>query len=183
MRHGQIRIIAGELCGRHIPYVPTNARPTPAKLRKALFDILGYIESYNFFDLFAGSGSVGIEAISRGVKRTTFIEIEKSACNLIRKNLDALNIGERRAKIICCEALRWLASHKLDTNEIIFASPPYITEFLYKVLSAFEKKYYGLPGETILVLQYPKRLIRKEIFSNEPSRIHTVGDDVLIFWF
>lgn len=183
MKKGQIRIIAGELSGRYIPYVPSRTRPSPAKLRKALFDILGDIDGVIFFDLFAGSGSVGIEAISRGAKQVTFIEIEKTACNLIKKNLDALHIDKDRTCVIRSEAMRWMMSHLPEENEIIFASPPYIADFLPLVLSVFEEKFHELRNNSVAILQYPERLIRESKIIRTPSRIHIVGDDALIFWF
>src|SRR6185369_3719816 len=93
-----MRVIAGKYRSRNIESLPGNeTRPTYDRLKETLFNILqsaGVIEGATFLDLFAGTGSVGIEALSRGAERVVFVESNRKAANLIRNNLKSLNIDE-----------------------------------------------------------------------------------------
>ena len=103
-------------------------RPTPDKLRKTLFDILAAeAEGATFLDAYAGTGSVGIEALSRGAMRAIFLEKHKGAVALVRENLESLGLLPR-ALVIAGPALRELGRHRAD---IVFLDPPYPLEKEY----------------------------------------------------
>ncbi len=178
----RITITGGTACGRKISVVPQKVRPTPARLRRALFDILGDIENLHFIDLFAGSGAVGIEALSRSAKPVKFIEIEKMQCRAIAKNIASVGLADVEHKIICTDALRWLSKFEPDSDTIVFASPPYIEKFLPKILNAMCEFGSRFTSDNIVaVLQFPKRSLPAK-YDEPPSRVHIVGDDALIFW-
>jgi len=103
-------------------------RPTPDKLRETLFDILGAeVVGATFLDAYAGTGSVGIEALSRGAMRAVFLEKHRGAVAVIRENLESLGaLG--RALVIPGPALRELGKHRAD---IVFLDPPYLQEKEY----------------------------------------------------
>src|SRR6266852_1062702 len=92
-----MRIIAGEFRSRVLKSVPGDAtRPTPDRLRETLFDILSpRIEGATFLDAYAGTGAVGIEALSRGARHTFFLEKNRVALETIRQNLASLKLGAR----------------------------------------------------------------------------------------
>src|ERR1041384_5857800 len=92
-----MRVIAGEFRSRRLKSIPGLAtRPTPDRLRETLFDILApRIEGTVFLDAYAGTGAVGIEALSRGAARVLFIESSRAAAAVIRDNLASLGIGSR----------------------------------------------------------------------------------------
>src|SRR5579862_1486568 len=92
-----MRVIAGEFRSRRLNTIPGLAlRPTPDRLREALFNVLApRIEGAIFLDAYAGTGAVGIEALSRGAARAIFIEKHFSAVRVIRENLEALGIADR----------------------------------------------------------------------------------------
>src|SRR5438270_7518207 len=96
-----MRVIGGEFRSRRLQSMQgTEVRPTPDKMRETLFDILGpAIEGNVFVDAFAGTGAVGIEALSRGARHAVFIEKNRVAADLIKANLAALGIGPR-ARVI-----------------------------------------------------------------------------------
>src|SRR5262249_51249679 len=96
-----MRVIAGEFRSRRLASVPgLDTRPTPDRLRETLFDILMHeIEGAVFVDAYAGTGAVGIEALSRGARLAVFLEKDKHAVEVIRENLAALKISGR-ARII-----------------------------------------------------------------------------------
>ncbi len=118
-----MRVIAGEFRSRRIKSLPgLEMRPTPDKLRETLFNILGpQVAGETFLDAYAGTGAVGIEALSRGAARVIFLEKSRSAVELIRENLEALGV-RGRAVVIAGPALRELGKHRAG---IVFLDPPY----------------------------------------------------------
>src|SRR5437867_2741977 len=96
-RMGRMRVIAGEFRSRRLKTLPgLTLRPTPDRLREALFNVLApRIEGVTFLDAYAGSGSVGIEAISRGARHAIFVEKHFAAVKTIRENLASLGIEDR----------------------------------------------------------------------------------------
>lgn len=118
-----MRIIAGEFRSRRIESVPgMDVRPTPDRLRESLFSILmPVIDGAHFVDAYAGCGSVGLEAISRGARRATFIEKSHTAIEVLRRNVASLKVHDRAA------VLRGKAAQVLEGIEadIIFLDPPY----------------------------------------------------------
>jgi 16S rRNA (guanine(966)-N(2))-methyltransferase RsmD len=125
-----MRVIAGEFRSRRIKSLPgTELRPTPDRLRETLFDIIAAeVPGAVFLDAYAGTGAVGIEALSRGAKRAVFLEKNKPALALIRTNLDSLGLLPRAA-VISGPALRELGTYQAD---IVFLDPPYPLENEYR---------------------------------------------------
>ena len=126
-----IRITAGEWRGRAIRTVPGQAvRPSPAMLREALFNIIGpAIAGARFLDLCAGSGAVGIEALSRGAAHATFVDAHPASLAVIRRNLETLGALERatllrRDAVPACAEL----ARRDGRFEIAFLDPPYDTD-------------------------------------------------------
>src|SRR5262245_44416850 len=108
-----MRVIAGEFRSRRLKSIPgLDTRPTPDRLREALFDILApRIENSTFLDAYAGTGSVGIEALSRGAAHAIFLEKSRRAAQVIHENLRSLDL-ERRATVVLGKAVRELARHR-----------------------------------------------------------------------
>src|SRR5271154_2093467 len=124
-----MRVIGGEFRSRRLQSMPgTDVRPTPDKVRESLFSILSpAIEGTVFVDAYAGTGAVGIEALSRGARYSVFIEKNREAANLIKSNLAALK-AEARARVIHGSAALYLG--KIDAD-IVFIDPPYPKEREY----------------------------------------------------
>jgi 16S rRNA (guanine966-N2)-methyltransferase len=124
-----MRVIGGEFRSRRLKTVPGLAtRPTPDRLRETLFDLLApRIAGAVFLDAYAGTGAVGIEALSRGAARCVFLESNRVAVQVIRQNLQSLGI-ENRARIVPGRVLATLASQQAD---IVFIDPPYEQEGEY----------------------------------------------------
>src|SRR6056297_829050 len=120
-----MRVVAGELGGRRLVAPEgTSTRPTTDPARKAIFNALdsaGLVEGALVVDLFAGSGAIGIEALSRGAERCVFVERDRSAVRALQENLDALELGSR-SDILASDALT--AASRVD-GDIVFADPPY----------------------------------------------------------
>jgi 16S rRNA (guanine(966)-N(2))-methyltransferase RsmD len=118
-----MRVIGGEFRSRRLKTIPGSAtRPTPDRLRETLFDILApRIQGVLFLDAYAGTGAVGIEALSRGARQAIFIEKNHAPLDALRGNLKSLGL-EERAQVFCGKARVVLARLKAD---IVFLDPPY----------------------------------------------------------
>ncbi|MDH5752458.1 MAG: 16S rRNA (guanine(966)-N(2))-methyltransferase RsmD [Deltaproteobacteria bacterium] len=121
-----LRIVAGTLGGRRIAAPPgRETRPTSERVREALFSSLGHLvdwEGLQVVDLFAGSGALGIEALSRGAARAVFVESNARAAALIRANLKSLELAPPRARVVATRAESWL-----DRTEKTAADGPQTT--------------------------------------------------------
>jgi 16S rRNA (guanine966-N2)-methyltransferase len=123
-----VRVIAGALGGRRLKAPRgTVTRPTSDRVREALFAALGEIAGARVLDLFAGSGALGIEALSRGAQRAVFVERDARAAAVLRENLTALSIGSEHAELRRAEVLRALQSarERAETYDLCFIDPPY----------------------------------------------------------
>src|SRR5690348_17601530 len=105
----QIRIVAGSLRGRKLTCtVNANLRPTPQMVREALFSILGNaVPDRQFFDVFAGTGVVGLEAVSRGASMVTFIERDFRLIGELERHISEFGVGEQ-ARIARTDVYRWI---------------------------------------------------------------------------
>jgi 16S rRNA (guanine966-N2)-methyltransferase len=131
-----VRVIAGEKGGRRLGTPAGLAtRPTSDRVREAAFSMLeshGLLSGAAVWDLFAGSGALGIEALSRGAARATFVDSAKPATAVVRANLAKLGYGPDRATVVCAEVLKWV--HGLDGGpspdgtgpSLVLADPPYM---------------------------------------------------------
>lgn len=124
-KNNRVRIIAGEWRGRMIdfPDIP-ELRPSSDRVKETVFNWLrSYIEHCVALDLFAGSGALGMEALSRGAASVCFVEKNRTATNSISKNLEKLKASN--AQVINQDALSFIETQKLDSFDLIFLDPPY----------------------------------------------------------
>ena len=133
-----MRIVAGKYRGRLLkPVRGLDVRPTSDRLRETLFNILApRIAGTRFLDLCAGSGAVGMEALSRGAIHVTFVDQSRPACSVIRDNLASIDI-EAEATVLCRDAVaavRWFASQGTQFD-VVFFDPPYASGIYSAVLS------------------------------------------------
>jgi 16S rRNA (guanine966-N2)-methyltransferase len=172
-----MRIIGGELRSRRLKSLPGLAlRPTPERLRETLFDILApRIPGCCFLDAYAGSGAVGIEALSRGAARAIFIEKRRAAVDVIRENLAALGL-EQRAEVVAGAALACLGRFSPD---IAFLDPPYDLE--RECGSAL--RLLGQTPPPLVVVQHAARFALKEEYGAlRRFRLLKQGDNALSFF-
>ena len=117
-----MRIIAGSHRGRRIVAPKGRAtRPTSDRVRENAFNLIGPVDDADAIDLFAGSGALGLEALSRGAARVTFVESDREACRVINANLDSL---ELRGTVLCQDVPRALAQERGD-YDLVLCDPPY----------------------------------------------------------
>jgi 16S rRNA (guanine966-N2)-methyltransferase len=136
-----VRIIAGEYRGRVLKSPPSmQIRPTSDRLRETLFNVIApRIEGARFLDLCAGSGAVGIEALSRGAIHATFVDKSRKMCGLVEANLDLCGVPEEQTEVVMGDAadfLRRSAARDAEGWDVIFYDPPYATDYA-PVLEAF----------------------------------------------
>ena len=117
-----MRVVAGEFKGRRLQ-APRGARtrPTADRVREALFAMLGDVSGARVLDLYAGSGALGIEALSRGAESATFVERDRHALAALRRNLDAVGAD---ALVVARDVERFLA-RQTGTFDLVFCDPPY----------------------------------------------------------
>lgn len=185
-QNARVRIIAGELRGRRIACTVTEElRPTPDAVRGALFSILGdAVPDRPFFDVFAGTGAVGLEAISRGAKNTTFVERDFSFASQIERNLREFHVADR-GRITRADVYRWAERWQPLESEPanLFLSPPFadlshrLDQFLTLVATLREKVP---PGSTVTVqaeLGFPDEQLPGSGWDRR-----TYGRNVLLIW-
>ncbi len=150
---GELRIIGGAWRGRKIRFPGVEGlRPTPDRVRETLFNWLApFISGSRCLDLFAGSGALGIEALSRGAASATFIEREREAADRLRETVDSLAPG--RARVIRADALAWLAG-PATPFDIAFIDPPFDTDL--RTFAAAELEARGwLAPQAFIYLEEP----------------------------
>ena len=162
-----MRITGGEFGGRTLKTLPGElVRPTLDRVRQALFNILGpRLSGAAVLDLFAGSGALGLEALSRGASRAVFVEKDRRAVAVIRENVETLGVVER-ASVRCMDALKSVASLAAlgGPFDVVLIDPPYrvamqvvggskFGEFLESLWSAGVVE----PARGLVVLQHDRR--------------------------
>jgi 16S rRNA (guanine966-N2)-methyltransferase len=179
-----MRIIGGKAKGRILQFPSSSReRPTSDFLREALFNLLGSLEQKSFLDLFAGSGSVGIEAASRGAQEVVLIEKDKKIAAVAQRNIIVCNF-DKDCRIIARDISNGLCD--LFKNEykfdVVFADPPYSRGLVGKTMELL-KENPVFTKETVVVIQHSVRedievhLDKKTILKDQRK----YGDNVLTF--
>jgi 16S rRNA (guanine(966)-N(2))-methyltransferase RsmD len=172
-----MRVIGGEFRSRRLRSISGEAtRPTPDRLRETLFDILrGRVAGADFVDAYAGTGSVGIEALSRGSRHAWFLERDRTALEAIRENLASLGLAAR-ATVTPGPVLKTIAGVRGD---IVFLDPPYALEREYAV--ALEA--LGGNPPPLVIVQHSVRLRLAERYGTlGRTRSVRQGDNQLSFY-
>jgi 16S rRNA (guanine(966)-N(2))-methyltransferase RsmD len=162
--------------------MPLGIRPTQDKVRKAFFDILGDIQGLSFLELFAGSGSIGFEAASRGVADLTLVEHNRDCLITIKHNIDSLQLGScdlypKEAE----EAIKMLYRGK-KKFDIIFLDPPYYRELSKKTLQMLESYDILAPCGFIIVQHFKKDSLPDKLGVLNLFRQSKYGDTILSFY-
>jgi 16S rRNA (guanine966-N2)-methyltransferase len=173
-----MRVIAGRFRRRLLKSVPgMNVRPTPDRLRESLFNILtGRVENSMFLDAYAGTGAVGIEALSRGARRAILIERRADALEVLRDNLRVLGIGSDEARVLRGSAVTLLPGLQCD---IAFLDPP------YDATKEYSDGLAGLveSGCRLAIAQHHSKLVLDDSYGPfRKTRVVKQGDNSLSFF-
>jgi 16S rRNA (guanine966-N2)-methyltransferase len=151
----RVRIVGGNLGGR-VLRAPSGAatRPTSEKVREAVFNILGHllgpVDGSHVLDLFAGTGALGLEALSRGAAHATFVDSARSAVVAIRGNLRALGVDDR-ATVVAGDAVVSAARHAPAAPwRLVFVDPPYRSDLASRAVAALPAEHLA-PGAVIVI--------------------------------
>jgi len=156
---GTVRIVAGTLGGRRLAAPPGRAtRPTSDKVREAIFAVLGPPPAdSHVLDLFAGSGAMAIEALSRGCQAATLLDTAKGALATIRANVRALGVAERTT-VLACDALAFLrASHRGPPWTWVFLDPPYSSHLGTEALARLGAEAVQLTHDAVVIVEHDRR--------------------------
>ena len=142
---GQVRIIGGQWRGRKLHF-PQSApvRPTPDRVRETLFNWLQFeLPGLRCLDLFAGSGALGLEALSRGAAETVFVERDPAAAAALKENLRLLDCD--RGLVVVADAFSYLRTRAAAPFDLVFLDPPYGERWLAPALEALEAGHWMAP--------------------------------------
>jgi 16S rRNA (guanine966-N2)-methyltransferase len=173
-----MRIIAGEYKGRNLKSPPSmQVRPTSDRLRETLFNVIApRIEGARFLDLCAGSGAVGIEALSRGAEHVTFVDRSRKMCQLIEANVQLCRIPEDEFEIYQTTAEDFIRQEKIYPWDIVFFDPPYKEDYL-RTLELLGR-YEGL----LIVEHHHKNELPETAGNLRRTRVLKQGDSSLSFY-
>lgn len=180
-----LRVVGGHLGGRRIKTPQGRAtRPTSERVREALFNVLQHLDALGgarVLDLFAGSGALGIEALSRGAAHATFIESHGRTAALIRGNLRALEIPESYWSVKAVRAEGFLDASKEEGGwTLIFMDPPYGADNALPALSLLVA-HPGIPAEALVVVEAAAREPAPEVGGLEQIQVNRYGDTQVIY--
>jgi 16S rRNA (guanine966-N2)-methyltransferase len=181
-----IRIVAGSLRGRKLTCTVTaNLRPTPQMVREALFSILGNaVPDRPFFDVFAGTGVVGLEAISRGASCVNFIERDFRLIAELERHIDAFGIAEK-ARIARTDVYRWIERWQASTEPVtIFLSPPFrdFERHLDDLLNVIAQLQQRVQPGSVIVLQAESKAPLDELPARTDWDERRYGRNHLLIW-
>jgi 16S rRNA (guanine966-N2)-methyltransferase len=181
-----MRVIAGNYRGRNLRSPPSmQVRPTSDRLRETLFNVLApRIEGARFLDLCAGSGAIGIEALSRGAAHVTFVDRSRKMCGLVESNLDLCGVPEDETEVVLSEAAEFLrrASTRVEQKwDIAFFDPPYAIDYM-PVLAVFGAGAILNNDGILIVEHHHKNELKDAIGDIRRWRILKQGDSSLSFY-
>jgi len=172
----KLRVSGGEARGRRLK-APKNIRPTQGMVKQAIFNMVGpRIVGARVLDLFAGSGALGIEALSRGAASVTFVDQQPRGLAILRQNLDALGFKER-ARLIRGDVVRWLEASPdaVRAADLIFLDPPYDDVVLDRALVVLDRQ----AGEATVLAEHSRRQQMPALTRLQLDRQRRYGDTMV----
>lgn len=183
-----MRILAGRLGGRPLiepmSQIKGHLRPMREAVRAVLFNILdNAISGARFLDLFAGTGSIGLEALSRGARSCAFVDISEEACWIIRKNIENLGLVQQ-ASVYQIDALQAIELfHRQGQQfDLVFIGPPYGKELAHKTLVHLSSHPIVSAGALVVTEIFKKEKVQAEYGALKSLKERTHGDNRLWFY-
>jgi 16S rRNA (guanine(966)-N(2))-methyltransferase RsmD len=178
-----MRVIAGKFKGRNLKSPPSmHVRPTSDRLRETLFNVIsGLVPESRFLDLCAGSGAVGIEALSRGAAHATFVDRSRRSCQLIEANLELCHVPEEQRDIYCSEVTEFVKQSEGDRWDLIFLDPPYNVDYS-RILQLLGSSTLLSDSGLLVVEHHHKTDLPEATGKLRRTRILKQGDSSLSFY-
>ena len=177
-----MRIVGGKYRHRIIIYPDdaTHTRPTKDRVREAIFSAIGDISNARVLDLYAGSGAMGIEALSRGASHCTFVDISPIAIKTIKENLNNLKIDNNEYEVINNKDINAIESFK-NKFDLIILDPPY-EEGQYELIVNLLKEKDLLSEHAIIVMEANRSIKLENIDYIKNKEYHYGEINVFIYW-
>lgn len=172
----RLRVTGGESKGRRLR-MPKSIRPTQGIVKQAIFNLVAaQVEGARVVDLFAGSGALGIEALSRGAAHVTFVDRVPRGLAILRQNLDELGL-KSRAGIVRAEVGRWLESapDEIKEADLVFLDPPYGDPVFERSLKALDRA----AGDRTVVAEYSRHQSLPRLERLTVARERRYGDTMV----
>jgi 16S rRNA (guanine966-N2)-methyltransferase len=178
-----MRVIAGEAKGRGLYAVPgQSTRPITDRVKASLFNILAVdVPGARFLDLFAGTGGVGIEALSRGASEAVFVERDQRALATIRRNLEATGLAGR-AQVVKRDVFQFIAGYGGEPFDIIYVAPPQYQGLWAQALHALDGSTLASPGTLVVAQIFPKEYEPLELATLTLVDQRKYGSTLLCFY-
>jgi 16S rRNA (guanine966-N2)-methyltransferase len=176
-----MKIIGGKFKGRLIE-APRGllSRPPLAIIRESVFNIMGQaVEGKTVLDLFAGSGSLGIESLSRGASRVHFVDDSARSVRMIRRNVEALGVADS-CVIVRDDASRFLHSWDGEAFDIIFVDPPFLSGKAASAVSAVQNSS-AVSGQTVIIVRVHRRETVNAPDSFRTFKERKFGENLVLF--
>jgi 16S rRNA (guanine(966)-N(2))-methyltransferase RsmD len=180
-----MRITAGTMRGRRLK-VPSGLalRPTSDKVKEALFNILSsQIEGATLLDLYAGTGSIGIDALSRGARNVIFVEINKKHLQYLKANLASFHFGGQ-VEVFAADAVDFLRKAKKQKRsfDIIFMDPPYQSIEIEKILPMIQEGDMITDQGLVVIEHFHKKILPERVENLSFLKKYKYGETVLSFY-
>ncbi len=174
-----MRIIAGEAGGRRLKSIKTDrVRPTLDRVKEALFNIINFkIYGSTVLDLFAGFGSLGLEAVSRGAKHVDFVEKDKKFTGIIINNINICRFNNR-TRVFTTDVFTFLTKNSTHKYDIIFMDPPYGRNYINRVMELIIEKNI-LTDEGLIIAEHHKNDITNNFKQFSTIRDRSYGNTVI----
>lgn len=178
-----MRVIAGEAKGRRLKMVPgSSSRPIGERVKEALFGTLGdMVVDARFLDLYAGTGSVGIEALSRGARSAVFVDRGRQAIATIKDNLSHTRLGDR-ARVVKSDVFAFLRKSDEESFDLIYVAPPQYEGLWAKTLHALDRTSLLSPGGLVVAQIFPKEYEELELENLRLTDQRKYGSTMLCFY-
>jgi 16S rRNA (guanine966-N2)-methyltransferase len=179
-----MRIVAGEFKGRRLAGPEGKAaRPTSDKVREALFSILGPIDDAHVLDLFAGTGAVAIEALSRGAGHAVLVERDRKMASVAKRNIsEILGEGDERAELRIGDALKYLSLADAEPFDVVFLDPPYADAPMLAAKLAAALPAVLAPGATVITESDRRTPLELPEIALSPRSAHRYGDTLIAIY-
>ena len=173
-----MRVITGTARGTNLKAPDgLSTRPTADKVKQAVFNIIQYEIAGEVLDLFAGSGQLGIEALSRGAAHGVFVDAGKPAVAVIRENLKKTHL-ENRAEVICCDYMTYLANCR-KRFRIVFLDPPYAENYLENAIKRISEIDILAEGGIIITERPVGKALDDQFSGLERSKDYVYGKTII----